>query len=110
MGVLINGSWDSEWDQADPQTRPQIPGASQFRDFVSRDDTTPYRAEPNRYHLYVAIACPWAHRTLVFRKLKQLEKIISVSVVRPGAKRSRLGFHRCGRGFSRSVERQKKPA
>ncbi len=83
MGVLINGDWDSGWDQADARTRPSIPRASLFRDFISRDGSTPYQAELHRYHLYVAIACPWAHRTLLFRKLKNLEAIISVSVVRP---------------------------
>src|SRR5262249_26233343 len=44
---------------------------------------TGFKAESNRYHLYVSLACPWAHRTLIFRKLKQLEKVISLSIVDP---------------------------
>ena len=54
---------------------------SQFRDFVTKDGSSRFKAEPNRYHLYVSLACPWAHRTLVVRKLKGLEDAISVDVV-----------------------------
>ena len=56
---------------------------SQFRHWVRADDESKYQAEAGRYHLYVSLACPWAHRTLIFRKLKGLEKLISVSVVHP---------------------------
>ena len=101
MGVLINGQWDSGWDQADPDTRASIPAGSQFRDFVSRDGSTRYRAEPGRYHLYVAIACPWAHRTLLLRTLKNLEAVISVSVVRPV--QSEQGWTFADSGFPDSV-------
>lgn len=54
-----------------------------FRNWISPNDKSEFKAEANRYHLYVSLACPWAHRTLIFRKLKSLEKIISVSVVHP---------------------------
>eukprot|EP00906_Rhabdomonas_costata_P004557 RCo006708 len=54
---------------------------SQFRHWVRKDGSTPYPPEPQRYHLYVAYACPWAHRCLVVRALKGLEKVISVDVV-----------------------------
>lgn len=57
--------------------------ASQFRQWVSVDGDTGFKAESGRYHLYVSLACPWAHRTLVFRKLKGLVEHISVSVVHP---------------------------
>ena len=54
-----------------------------FRDRITADGASGFRAEPGRYHLYVSLACPWAHRTLIVRKLKGLEGVISVSVVDP---------------------------
>lgn len=54
---------------------------SQFRDKVTANGSSGFKAEANRYHLYVSLACPWAHRTLIVRKLKGLEKVISVNVV-----------------------------
>jgi glutathionyl-hydroquinone reductase len=54
-----------------------------FRDWVRHDGTTPYRPERQRYHLYVSLACPWAHRTIIFRKLKGLEDAIGMTVVDP---------------------------
>lgn len=54
-----------------------------FRDWVSDDDSTPYAVEPNRYHLYVSLACPWAHRSLIARNLKGLRSAIGVTVVDP---------------------------
>ncbi len=56
---------------------------SEFRDRVSADGSTGFRAEPGRYHLYVSLACPWAHRTVIVRHLKGLESEISLSVVDP---------------------------
>src|SRR3712207_1075967 len=56
---------------------------SRFRDWVSSDGSTPYPAEAGRYHLYVSWACPWAHRTIIGRRLKGLEDPIAVSVVDP---------------------------
>jgi glutathionyl-hydroquinone reductase len=56
---------------------------SKFRDWVSADGSTPYAAEPGRYHLYVSWACPWAHRTIIGRRLKGLEDVIGMSVVDP---------------------------
>jgi len=56
---------------------------AQFREEISADGSTAYAAEPGRYHLYVSLACPWAHRTLIFRRLKRLEDAISVSIVHP---------------------------
>ena len=55
----------------------------QFRDWVTRDGASGYPAEPGRYHLYVSLACPWAHRTVIMRKLKRLENIIGLTVVDP---------------------------
>ena len=54
-----------------------------FRDWVKADNTSEYLAEPNRYHLYVSLACPWAHRTIIARKLKGLESVIGMTVVDP---------------------------
>ena len=54
-----------------------------FRDWVKRDGLTPYQPEPDRYHLYVSLACPWAHRTIILRKLKRLEEVIGMTVVDP---------------------------
>ncbi len=56
---------------------------SRFRDRVTADGSSGYRAEPGRYHLYVSLACPWAHRTIIFRRLKRLEDVVSMSVVDP---------------------------
>ncbi|MGZ5537107.1 MAG: glutathione S-transferase family protein, partial [Chthoniobacterales bacterium] len=54
-----------------------------FRDWVKRDGSTPYKPERDRYHLYVSLACPWAHRTIIMRKLKGLEDLIGMTVVDP---------------------------
>lgn len=57
--------------------------SSQFRDWVERSDDARYPAAAGRYHLYVSYACPWAHRTIILRRLKGLEEIVGVSVVDP---------------------------
>ena len=57
--------------------------ASHFRATVTADGSSGFRAEPGRYHLYVSLACPWAHRTIIVRRLKKLEDVISMSVVDP---------------------------
>src|ERR1700730_5244898 len=54
-----------------------------FREWVSNDDSTPYSAAADRYHLYVSLACPWASRTIIFRKLKGLEDAIGMTTVDP---------------------------
>jgi putative glutathione S-transferase len=80
MGHLINGKWSTRWyepDEAGRFLRPE----TQFRDRVTADGSSGFRAEAGRYHLYVSHACPWAHRTMILRKLKKLEDTISVSVV-----------------------------
>lgn len=56
---------------------------SVFRKWVTADGSSGFLAEPGRYHLYVSLACPWAHRTIIFRKLKRLERVVSLSVVDP---------------------------
>ena len=54
---------------------------SQFHDQITADGSSGFKAEANRYHLYVSLACPWAHRTLIVRRLKGLEHVISLNVV-----------------------------
>src|SRR5205085_9777467 len=54
-----------------------------FRDWVKRDGSTAFKPERDRYHLYVSFACPWAHRTIILRKLKGLEETIGMTVVDP---------------------------
>ena len=70
-----------------------------FRDWVKRDGSTPYAAERGRYHLYVSLACPWAHRTIILRKLKRLEDVIGMTVVDPVRDERGWAF-RNGDGFS----------
>lgn len=87
MGLLVEGVWHDKWYDTSKTGGRFQRSKSQFRDFVTKDGTPAegrergFRAEPGRYHLYVSLACPWAHRTLIFRKLKKLEDVISVSVV-----------------------------
>ena len=80
MGVLVNGEWREEQAYAD-ETGTFVPSEPYFRDWITADGASGYKAEPGRYHLYVSLACPWAHRTLIFRKLKKLEDVITLSVV-----------------------------
>lgn len=87
MGLLVDGTWHDAWYDTSKTGGRFERSKSQFRDFVTRDGapaegrTRGFKAEPGRYHLYVSYACPWAHRTLIFRKLKKLENVISFSVV-----------------------------
>jgi putative glutathione S-transferase len=54
-----------------------------FCDRITADGSSGFRAEPGRYHLYVSLACPWAHRSIIVRKLKKLDDVVSMSVVDP---------------------------
>jgi putative glutathione S-transferase len=83
MGRLIDGQWRDEWYDTESTGGRFVRKESAFRDWVRADSTTSFAPEAGRYHLYVSLACPWAHRTLIFRKLKRLEQVISVSVVHP---------------------------
>lgn len=83
MGLLIDGKWHDPWyDTANPQGR-FVREESGFRRWVSADPASELAAEFGRYHLYVSLACPWASRALIFRKLKGLEAAITLSVVDP---------------------------
>jgi len=89
MGLLINGRWHDQWYDTRQSDGRFIREDSQFRNWVTADGrpgpsgTGGFAAEDGRYHLYVSLACPWAHRTLIFRVLKGLEDVISVSIVHP---------------------------
>ena len=83
MGRLVAGRWTDEWYDTRATGGRFVRQESAFRDWIRADGSTRFAPEPGRYHLYVSLACPWAHRTLIFRKLKRLEEAISVSVVHP---------------------------
>src|SRR5690554_7936250 len=89
MGLLVDGQWHDEWYDTEKTGGKFEREAARFRNWVTVDGSPGpvgedgFSAESGRYHLYVSMACPWAHRTLIFRKLKGLERHISVSVVHP---------------------------
>lgn len=87
MGLLVGGKWQDSGYDTKGSDGEFVRAQSQWRDWVTVDGTPAdgrkrgFKAEPGRYHLYVSLACPWAHRTLIIRALKKLEDVISVSVV-----------------------------
>ncbi len=87
MGLLVEGKWYSDWYDTKSTNGRFIRKDAFFNHWVTKDGQPGptgkggFKAEVGRYHLYVSLACPWAHRTLIFRQLKGLEKMISVSVV-----------------------------
>jgi putative glutathione S-transferase len=89
VSLLINGKIQEDWFDKVSKGGEYVRKDSQFRNWVTPDGkagisgVAGFAAEKDRYHLYVSYACPWAHRTLIFRKLKKLENMISVSVVHP---------------------------
>ena len=89
MSLMVKGKLQDDWYEAETASGEFIRQDSQFRNWITPNgEPGPsgeggFKAEPGRYHLYVSYACPWAHRTLIFRQLKQLQKIISVDVVHP---------------------------
>ena len=83
MGQLINGTWTTEnVGRSGPKGRFQRTQTA-FHGMITADGSSGFEASAGRYHIYVAHACPWAHRTMVARKLKRLEDVVSVSVVDP---------------------------
>lgn len=87
MGKLVDGQWHDVWYETTSTGGRFLRKESQFRNWVTADGAAGpsgeggFKAEAGRYHLYVSLACPWAHRTLIMRALKGLEQMISVSVV-----------------------------
>ena len=93
MGVLIDGKWtDGELPQETSTTGQFKRVDSSFRDRITADGSSGFKAEPGRYHLYVAHGCPWAHRTLIYRALKKLDGLISVAYSIPGLKQQGWQF------------------
>ena len=87
MGLLIDGKWHDKWYDTKSTGGAFKRSESEFRNWVTPDgEPGPsgeggFKPEPDRYHLYVSFACPWANRTLIMRKLKGLEDTIAISVV-----------------------------
>ena len=80
MGLLIEGQWHDHWYDTAKTGGHFVRQDSAFRHYIGSET---FPVETGRYHLYLSHACPWAHRTAIFRKLKGLEDIISVSFVKP---------------------------
>jgi glutathionyl-hydroquinone reductase len=87
MGLLVNGAWQEDISRT--KEGRFIRPAAAFRNFVTPDGSARpsgeggFAAEAGRYHLYISLACPWAHRTLIFRALKKLGDVISISITEP---------------------------
>ncbi|HKJ82718.1 MAG TPA: glutathione S-transferase family protein [Mariprofundaceae bacterium] len=89
MGMLVDGVWSTEWYDTKATKGAFVRPSASFRNWITPDGAPGpsgdggFKAEAGRYHLYVSLACPWANRTLILRKLKHLEEIVSVDVVHP---------------------------
>ena len=89
MGQLVDGEWHDTWYDTKKSGGRFVRSTSKFRNWITPDGSPGpsgeggFKAEAGRYHLYVSYACPWAHRTLIFRAIKELEDLITVSVVHP---------------------------
>ena len=87
MGLLVDGVWWNQWYDTKSTGGRFVRSSSAFRNWITADGapgptgTGGFKAETGRYHLYVSLACPWAHRTLILRRLKGLEEMIGLSVV-----------------------------
>ena len=83
MGMLVEGKWTDKWYDTKSTGGRFKRKESTFRNWIRADGSTDFKPESGRYHLYVSLACPWAHRTLIYRRLKGLEEHITISVVNP---------------------------
>jgi putative glutathione S-transferase len=99
MGTLVDGEWHDVWYDTKASKGRFVRSEAQFRNWVTKDGSAGptgkagFRAQPDRYHLYVSFACPWAHRTLIYRKLKGLEALISISAVNTYMGKEGWTFH-----------------
>lgn len=86
MGYMLDGNWSDDDRIPTDQRGSFVRADSQFRSWVTADGnagpsgSAGFKAEPGRYHLFVSYSCPWAHRTIIFRKLKKLENVVSMSL------------------------------
>src|SRR6476469_10469778 len=93
MGVLIDGVWrDEELPQEVGRAGEFRRAESQFRNRITADGSSGFKAEPGRYHLYVAHGCPCAHRTLIYRALKKLDALLTVAYSIHGLKTTEWTF------------------
>lgn len=89
MGLLVDGRWQDQWYDTKSTGGKFVRSQAQFRNWITADGSAGptgkegFKAESGRYHLYISLACPWASRTLIMRKLKGLEEHISLSIVNP---------------------------
>lgn len=89
MGLLVDGKWQDKWYDTESTGGRFVRKDSQFRSWITADGSAGpsgeggFKAEPNRYHLYISLACPWASRVMIMRSIKGLEDLVSVSVVNP---------------------------
>ncbi|WP_172561470.1 glutathione S-transferase family protein [Vibrio furnissii] len=83
MGKLVEGVWQNVWYDTKSSGGRFVREDAGFRGWIDNDADAQFAPKPGRYHLYVSLACPWAHRTLIFRALKQLEAYIDVTIVCP---------------------------
>ena len=89
MGLLVDGIWQDEEQAVRTQNGHFVRPVTRYRSWITPDGKPGpsgdggFAAERGRYHLYVALACPWAHRTVIMRMLKGLEDVVSTSVVEP---------------------------
>ena len=82
LGQLVNGKWIKEWTERNENGQFQrMP--TQFRNQITADGSSGFKAEAGRYHLYISLGCPWAHRTALLWKLKGLENVMGLSIVDP---------------------------
>lgn len=82
LGQLVDGKWTTEWTERDEDGNfRRMP--TQFRKWITVDGSSGFKAESGRYHLYISLGCPWAHRTALLWKLKGLENIVGLSIVDP---------------------------
>ena len=87
MGLLVEGKWHTDWYDTKSNNGKFVRKDAHFRNWVTSDGRPGpsgeggFEAQPDRYHLYISLACPWAHRTMIFRQLKGLDKMITVSAV-----------------------------
>lgn len=83
MKLMINGTWQGDVDPSPELDRLRMIHAGSFRDRITADATSEYRAEAGRYHLYVSPACPFSHRVIIVRALKRLESVVGLSILHP---------------------------
>lgn len=99
MGLLVDGKWTDQWYDTKSSDGKFVRSTSQFRNWITPDGragptgSDGFAAQSGRYHLYVSYACPWAHRTLIFRVLKDLQDHITMSVVHPDMMTDGWTFH-----------------